>query len=55
MNIWFLLFILIHALNVAIHTAKHGEPLEGIYNVFSALLGALIGIFIVMMAIDKGF
>lgn len=55
MNGWFLAMITIYILNIGISLAKHGEEKKGEYNFFSQLLGAVIGIFIIYMAVKTGF
>lgn len=55
MNIYFLIIIIVYALNIGISIAKHGKPQEGKYNFLTTLIGACIGIFITYMAIKIGF
>lgn len=55
MNGWFIALLLMHALNLGVHTAKHGEPKNDKYNIGSALFGSVIGILLIYMAIKTGF
>lgn len=55
MNGWFIALVLIYALNLGIHTAKHGEKKDEKYSAGSAIFGAAIGIFLTYMAIKTGF
>lgn len=54
MNGWFLAVIILGVLGVGMNLAKDGQPREGNYNFWVALIGTLIQIGLVYMAIKAG-
>lgn len=55
MNGYFIAIMVIEILGLGIHLAKHGEPREGKYNFGLCLIVTAINIFLIIMAIKKGF
>lgn len=55
MNIWLLTYIGLQILGLGIHTAKHGEKLEGNYSFWMKLTSLFIGVVLMYMAIKTGF
>lgn len=55
MNGWFLVIIIIDALNIGMNLAKHGEDKDAKYNFFASLIGCAINLTLIIMAIKVGF
>ena len=54
MNIYFTIWLVMWALSGGVFMAKHGEPREP-YNFGYWLIGAPVGLFLVVMAVHTGF
>lgn len=55
MNGYFIAILVIEILGLGIHLAKHGEPRNDKYNFWLSLISTAINIFLIIMAIKKGF
>ena len=55
MNGYFIAILVIEILGLGIHLAKHGEPRDGQYNFIVCLIMTAINMFLIVMAIKKGF
>lgn len=55
MNGWFVTYLALNFMSLGIHLAKHGEPREGNYSFWTALIGCAIQIVIIYMAVKNGF
>jgi len=55
MNGYFIAILVIEILGLGIHLAKHGEPRDGQYNFGLCLIMTAINMFLIVMAIKKGF
>ena len=55
MNGYFIAILVIEILGLGIHLARHGEPRNDKYNFWLSLISTAINIFLIVMAIKKGF
>ena len=55
MNVYFIIILILDTLGLGMHLAKDGEPKEGEYNFFVSLISVILNIFLIVMAIKKGF
>ena len=55
MNGYFIAILVFAALGIGINLAKHGESKDGEYNFWISLLSEAINLFLIIMAIKKGF
>ena len=55
MNIYFIILIIIHILNIGIELGKNGEEKISKYSFPKALLGSGIGITLLYFAVKTGF
>jgi uncharacterized membrane protein len=55
MNGWFITLLILAALGVGTHLAKHGERKNERYNFWGMLIGSVIQIFLIYKAIETGF
>ena len=55
MNGWFLTYLILNFMGVAVVLAKHGEEREEKYNFFISLSAELINLGLLYMAIKTGF
>lgn len=50
MNGWTVTYLIMYALSLGIHLARHGHPRESNYNFFTALFSMIISMFILYKA-----
>jgi len=55
MNIYFIIMIGIHLLNLGIALGRHGEHKVEKYNFWTQLIGSTIGITLLYLAVKTGF
>lgn len=54
-NGWFLTMFVLNMINIGISLGKHGEEKLTEYNFIETLICSVINLFIIYMAIKKGF
>ena len=55
MNIYFIILIIMHILNIGIALGKYGEDKLNRYSFLTTLLGRGIGIALLVLAVKTGF
>ena len=55
MNYYFIVILMLFAMNLGINLTRHGQPREDNYNLFTSLIAVIIEIILVYFAIKTGF
>ena len=55
MNWYFIAILALEVFGMGINLAKHGEDKDGKYNFWLSLSSTVINLFLIIMAIKKGF
>lgn len=55
MNGWFITLIILQAIGLGIHTARHGQKSENTYNFWVKLIASGIVLTLIYMAVKTGF
>lgn len=50
MSVWAVIYLMLLVLSLGLHLAKHGEPKDGTYSFWSALISVGIQVFILYKA-----